>query len=867
VYGGSFTRGQEAAAGASQSVLPGLPGPESAQNLNTYIANALTWIPKWVRRERNHPSIIVWSAENEMGPGWLTQPEDQLRQLGDRIRQHDNTRPVIFEGDHACCGSDFNSLHYNQDGPTNDWPTDNDIYAYAQRWWDPARPNSHNEYAFIGWNGNGIFQATNGSQYTNLTSLQGTRLRGGLLTRGYRYQGWVTLAPHTYLWQWGDFFGPEGRVEDDFVARSFQPVAAFDVAYDRLGENPQPPVIPAAAASFTRQVVVYNQEYGGSDSVTLVVEARADGAADPFYVYNQAHSVPRGRKLDVNVAIQNLPAGSHWIQLEYKVVKDGVTRFAGERRDFWRDGADSQASPAPTGLRAYASGGRMGVLDRRMVYLTWDLPEPRGDLAGWVIYRGTAPGPTTQDDAIGLWAEREKFDFHNEFFDVVPAAGTYYYRIRAKDLKGNLSGYSAEVAVTVADSQSPLRDPGFEMESRLYENASNQVYSRRTWGERWTLPAIHGGGAVAPHAGRFAGLINGDGAHAQNAFVDKFYFLQQTQRLTQPFHLGAYFKIEAVWRGRDDPDAWIRPGLRLAVVGGDGTGGLHNEFRDAFVDVATLRSWEGDGQWHYVYTTVNTPPPDEDGNFEVAAGILTNNPDWREPLLDAYVDDIVIVPLNRVPPVALARRSGNGPVRAGGAVAFNAAASFAFDAGGAPLAPGTGLTYAWDLGNGQVAFGPTAPAVYPTPGEYVARVTVTDQKGLSSTAQVFVTVEAVVEGLLAAPAVARLNEAVAVTLTLTGLGQPVSAAITLPPELAYAGHSATCSPAPDYDPGLRRISYSGTLASGTSCLIAVTTTVATDQLAAATVTAGVQHQGSPARDFSAALLLNPESLYLPVVRR
>jgi PKD repeat protein len=231
------------------------------------------------------------------------------------------------------------------------------------------------------------------------------------------------------------------------------------------------------------------------------------------------------------------------------------------------------------------------------------------------------------------------------------------------------------------------------------------------------------------------------------------------------------------------------------------------------------------------------------------------------------VDDIVVVPLNKVPPAALASRPGSGAVRAGAAVALSAAASFAFDANGAPLAPGAGLTYAWDLGNGQAATGPTTQAVYTEPGEYVARVTVTDQKGLSSTAQVFVRVEEAADGLTAAPAVARLNETVAVRLTLTGLGQPVQAAITLPPELAYADRASTCSPAPAYDPGARRISYAGDLAPGASCVITVTATVATDQPATATILATVSHGGLPAQDFSAALTLNPESLYLPLIRR
>jgi PKD repeat protein len=865
MYAGSYTRSNDSLAGPSQSPLGPAGRAEAVEALSDYIDNAVAWIPKWIRRERNHPSIVIWSAENEMGPGWLTLDENQLRRLGDQVRAHDSTRPVIFEGDHTCCGSDFNSLHYNQHGPGNDWPTDNDVYTYAQNWWTPSKPNSQNEYAFTGWHGNGIFAATSGSSYTNLTSMQGSRLRGGLLTRGYRYQGWATLAPHTYIWQWADLYAPEDRIDDRFVERSFMPIAAFDVEYDRLGENPQPPVIPAGSTSFTRNIVIYNQETSGSDSVTLIVEARADGASTPFFTYNQSHSVPRGRKRDAPVTIQNLPSGSHWIQIELKVAKDGVERFAGETRDFHLDGTDAQPPAAPTGLRAELSGGALGVLDRRMVYLSWDMPNPRGDIAGWVIYRGASPNPTTIDDEVRLWGEREKFDFHNEYFDVVPAAGTYTYRIAARDLKGNLSGYSNQVTVVVTDSESVLRDPGFEMESRLYKNASNAYYAERTWGERWTLPAIVGGSQVAPHSGRFAGLINGDGAHAQNAFVDKFTFLQRAPRVSKAYHIGAYFKIEKVWRGLDDPDYWIRPGLRLAVVGGDGSGYFYNDFQAAFVDIPTLKAWAGDGRWHYVYFTMTSPPADSDSRFEVVARDGEGDTDPREVLMDAYVDDVVLAPLNKIPPVALTSASVVS-VTAGQPVQFDAASSFAFNTSGAALPPNTGLTYAWDFGNGQTASTANPQATYPTPGEYVARVKVTDGKGLPATAQVFVTVNPPIDRKTASPIAARATQMITFTITLAGTGRPTSVIDALPPELTYLSAETTC-PIGTLAHSSGVVTYSGTPPAGPACAIDIVTRVDTDQPAGVTNIASIDNGVAPVHNVSATVILNGFQTYLPLIRK
>lgn len=56
-----------------------------------------------------------------------------------------------------------------------------------------------------------------------------------------------------------------------------------------------------------------------------------------------------------------------------------------------------------------------------------------------------------------------------------------------------------------------------------------------------------------------------------------------------------------------------------------------------------------------------------------------------------------------------------------------------FDGSGSSPAPGQTLNnYAWDLGNGSTATGPTASATYTAPGEYTATLTVTDDIGCVS---------------------------------------------------------------------------------------------------------------------------------------
>jgi beta-galactosidase len=59
-----------------------------------------------VERDKNHPSVIIWSLGNEAGTG------RNLAQMADWVHDRDPARPVHYEGDHICAYTDIYSRMY-----------------------------------------------------------------------------------------------------------------------------------------------------------------------------------------------------------------------------------------------------------------------------------------------------------------------------------------------------------------------------------------------------------------------------------------------------------------------------------------------------------------------------------------------------------------------------------------------------------------------------------------------------------------------------------------------------------------------------------------------------------------------------------
>ena len=90
-----------------------------------FIENCRAHLERLIRRDRSHPSVMVWSMQNEMR--WVDGREgyrDAMPALTAAMRRLDATRPISYDGDNRLVPAEWceiNSMHYNIDGAVASW--------------------------------------------------------------------------------------------------------------------------------------------------------------------------------------------------------------------------------------------------------------------------------------------------------------------------------------------------------------------------------------------------------------------------------------------------------------------------------------------------------------------------------------------------------------------------------------------------------------------------------------------------------------------------------------------------------------------------------------------------------------------------
>jgi hypothetical protein len=288
-----------------------------------WMAHCREHLTRWVRRDRNHPSVILWSAENE-GLNVSALTPAMLAEFRGIIDAADGSRPVIFDGDGTAHGASPASVkHYvktiedlkDRGGRSSGYAKDlrDDIYwatAYHQ-----DVPLGCGEFMFP--YEPGLRQREREVIYSM-----------GLQARGYRLADWFDIRP--YNPSYSGFLRKEGVRPDcreayEIIVKSFAPIAVFDKDYDELGPFPKPPTLKAGAPVH-RTLIVYNDAFS-DDTVELRWQAILGDKS--FAGETRALKIPLGGHEIADIAFT--PPAPGELRLDLSSAKGGKEQFQDSR--------------------------------------------------------------------------------------------------------------------------------------------------------------------------------------------------------------------------------------------------------------------------------------------------------------------------------------------------------------------------------------------------------------------------------------------------------------------------------------------------------------------------------------------------------
>ncbi len=227
-----------------------------------FIENCRQHLCRLVRRDRSHPSVVIWSMQNEMR--WVDGRDgykEAMRGLTRTIKALDPTRPVSYDGDNRLVDPEdmeIVSMHYNIDGTVRGWQKDKPLifgehgpwhYVSPQVCSDLAGPAAYLSYEScqesMGWNEALFNEYARKEQVTGLTPFN-----------IINYNMW-SFPPEAQALDWDDLTTPgikprkipahsltvnNGLVKDQplyqpnpswkHLQASFQPVSIFGDEYD-----------------------------------------------------------------------------------------------------------------------------------------------------------------------------------------------------------------------------------------------------------------------------------------------------------------------------------------------------------------------------------------------------------------------------------------------------------------------------------------------------------------------------------------------------------------------------------------------------------------------------------------------------------
>jgi hypothetical protein len=310
-----------------------LRGSEGGEDYASGRTNMLNMDRELVLRDRNHPSVIIWSAANE----W----SDPIRDASEVIRSMDPTRVIIADGI-SDLGPDVINMEHYVNGisqlPVKGGARRADRpYGETEAVW--ANDNTPQGFAWMA------------------TSVRTRRLQGDADLRNYVLNNaWPNYVPgegsrtevlEKRVKNWGggsyemmpDLAEPWANPNIQLMQQCYHPLAACDVEFDwtnaisnARGEWPvvKPKLPPSISAS--RNLAVFNDEFIGSD-ITLAWELRRGDPRGKVWRNGAIKlRIPPGEFRKTKIQFDTPPAGD--LALILRVLKNGRERFLEDKIAF-----------------------------------------------------------------------------------------------------------------------------------------------------------------------------------------------------------------------------------------------------------------------------------------------------------------------------------------------------------------------------------------------------------------------------------------------------------------------------------------------------------------------------------------------------
>lgn len=241
--------GQGANYGGGLSEEVEIDGKKVRQGKKILFDNWKAQLAAWVKAERNHPSIFIWSVENEVtfininNLGMQSTVEPAISDAVQSVLKLDPTRPAMIDGGNGLVSESLpvNGAHYTEFFAT-DWRDLPDSCYTREHWYDkghtlkgwrmmPDKPIMQGEVYFAEGYGTDLFATIGGERcFVGIGETRAARgVLGRIFSEGWRWgevaawQFWMAGGDYDYYssWQpvavlsrqWNTSFGPGQKVE------------------------------------------------------------------------------------------------------------------------------------------------------------------------------------------------------------------------------------------------------------------------------------------------------------------------------------------------------------------------------------------------------------------------------------------------------------------------------------------------------------------------------------------------------------------------------------------------------------------------------------------------------------------------------